>query len=339
MIIKAREIPEIILELQALLRRLPLQYNNIQVLVDELNRRTAGHKGEEALDYPLSLLDPQKYLIFHGLRLQIGDHYFQIDTLVISKYFILLIEVKNLAGTIYFDPVFSQLIQIKDEQQTVYPDPHIQLHRQQTHFEKWLRQNGFSSIPIYSLVVISNDKTLIKTSPNNHKIHSTVIHRHLLPTRISQFEKNNSNENYNDKEIKKLARMLKKKHRSSEHSIVERFNIHPTEIRGGVLCQSCNHGPLVRKHGFWFCTKCKSKDTIGHIQALVDYRLIFKSKTITNSEARKYLNIESRFVVTRLLKSLSLSSTGTKKSTTYDLTQLTQQNAPTNTNKKPATTK
>ncbi len=336
MIIKAREIPEIILELQALLRRLPLQYHNIQVLIDELNRRTAGHKGEEALDFPLSLLDPQKYLILHGLRLQIDNHFFQIDTLVISKNFILLIEVKNLAGTIYFDPVFSQLIQIKDDQQTVYPDPQIQLHRQKTHFEKWLRLNGFSSIPIYSLVVISNDRTLIKTSPNNHKIHSTVIHRHLLPTRITQFEKNNFSENYNDKEIKKLARMLKKKHRMTEHSILERFHISPSEIRGGVICKLCNHGPLVRKHGFWFCTKCKSKDTNGHIQALMDYQLIFKKETITNGEARKYLNIESRFVVTRLLKSLSLSSTGDKKSTTYNLTK---QNVPTTPNKKPATTK
>jgi ribosomal protein L37AE/L43A len=316
-----------------------MQYHNIQVLVDELNRRTAGHRGEEALDYPLSLLDPQKYLIFHGLRLQIDNHFFQIDTLVISKNFILLIEVKNLAGTIYFDPVFSQLIQIKDEQQTVYPDPQIQLHRQKTHFEKWLLQNGFSSFPIYCLVVISNDKTLIKTSPNNHKIHSTVIHRHLLPTRITQFEKNNFSENYNDKEIKKLARMLKKKHRRAEHSILERFNISPSEIKGGVICKSCNHGPLVRNHGAWFCTKCKRKNTNGHIQALMDYRLLFKRATITNGEARKYLNIESRFVVTRLMKSLSLSSTGDKKATTYDLTNLPKHNPHTKPNKKPATNK
>jgi hypothetical protein len=53
MIIKDREIPRIILKPQALLRRFPLHHHKIQILVDELNRRTAGHKGEEALDYPL----------------------------------------------------------------------------------------------------------------------------------------------------------------------------------------------------------------------------------------------------------------------------------------------
>lgn len=338
MIIKDRDIPRIILKLQALLRRFPLHHHKIQILVDELNRRTAGHKGEEALDYPLSLLDTEKYLIFHGLRLQIGNHFFQIDTLVISKNFILLIEVKNLAGTIYFDPVFSQLIQIKDEQKQAYPDPQIQLLRQAEQLKKWLNHHGFSSIPIFSLVVISNDKTIIKTSPENHNLNSSVIHRHLLPTHIKKLEKSTQTEVYDHKEIKKLIRLLKKKHIEAEHSILGRFNISPSEIKKGVFCAVCTHSPLVRKHGSWFCTNCKAKNLNGHVQALIDYCLLIKP-IITNEEARKFLSIESRYVTKRLLKSLNLPTTGTKKSTTYDLTQLTKQNVPTNSNKKPATTK
>lgn len=338
MIIQDREIPRIILKLQALLRRLPLHHPKIQVIVDELNRRSAGHKGEEALDYPLNLLDPKKYLIFHGLRLQINNNFFQIDTLVISKHFILLIEVKNLAGSIYFDPVFKQLIQMKDDQKIAFPDPQIQLQRQEMQFKKWLKQNGFSPIPILSLVVISNDKTIINTSSNNNNINSKVLHRYLLPMQIHKYEESHPYENYTDKEIKKLIRLLKKKHVRADHSILERFNLSSSDIRQGVICDTCNHSPLVRDHGSWFCIKCKSKNTNGHIQALVDYQLLVK-QTITNGEARKFLNIESRFVVTRLLKSLNLPATGDKKGTTYDLTYLTKQNDRTNTNKKPATTK
>jgi Nuclease-related domain len=338
MIIKDREVPRIILKLQALLRRFPLNHQKVQTLVDELNRRTAGHKGEEALDYPISLLDPKKYLIFHGLRLQIGNHFFQIDTLVISKNFILLIEVKNLAGTIYFDPVFSQLIQIKNEQKSAYPDPQIQLLRQAEHLKKWLKHNGFSSISIFTLVVVSNDKTIIKTSPDNHNLNSSVIHRHLLPTYIKKFEKSAQSEAYDQKEIKKLIRLLKKKHVEAEHSILDRFNISPSEIKRGVFCEVCTYSPLVRKHGSWFCTNCKTKNLNGHVQALMDYCLLF-NPLITNEEARKFLNIESRYVVKRLLKSLNLPTTGTKKATTYNLTHLTKQNDRINTNKKPATTK
>jgi ribosomal protein L37AE/L43A len=336
MIIQDREIPRIILKLQALLRRLPLNHPKIQLLVDELNRRSAGHRGEEALDYPLSLLDPKEYLIFHGLRLQINNYFFQIDTLVISKHFILLIEVKNLAGSIYFDPVFSQLIQIKDDQKIAFPDPQIQLHRQGEQFKKWLLQNGFSSIPIFTLVVISNDKTIIKTSTDNNNLNSKVIHRHLLPMQIHKFEKSNPNEKYTDKQIKKLIRSLKKKHIEADHSILERFKISPREIKQGVICDRCNHSPLVREHGSWFCNQCKSKNTNGHIYALLDYQMLIRP-TITNGEARKFLNIESRYVTKRLLKSLNLPTTGTQKATTYDLTHLTKTNQPPN--KKTATNK
>ncbi|MEL3972523.1 nuclease-related domain-containing protein [Rossellomorea oryzaecorticis] len=338
MIIQDRDIPRVILKLQALLRRLPLNHPKIQVIVDELNRRSAGHKGEEALDYPLSLLDPKKYLIFHGLRLQINNNFFQIDTLVISKHFILLTEVKNLAGSIYFDPVFSQLIQMKDDQKIAFPDPQIQLQRQEMQFKNWLLQNGFSAIPISSLVVISNDKTIIKTSPDNNNLNSKVIHRHLLPMQIHKFEKSHQYENINDKEIKKLVRLLKKKHVVADHSILERFNLSPSEVREGVICDTCNHSPLVRKHGAWFCIKCKSKNTDGHIQALIDYQLLIKP-TISNGEARKFLNIESRFVAIRLLKSLNLPADGYNKGTTYDLTKLTKQNPHPNPIQKPATTK
>jgi hypothetical protein len=58
---------------------------------------------------------------------------------------------------------------------------------------------------------------------------------------------------------------------------------------------------------------------------------------ITNGEARKFLKIESRYVVKRLLKSLNLPTIGTKKGTTYDLTDLSKTNN--QPNKKPVTNK
>jgi hypothetical protein len=200
--------------------------------------------------------------------------------------------VKNVAGSIYFDPIFRQLIQLKEDKKIAFPYPQIQLHRQGAGIKKMLLHNGFSSIPIFTLVVISNDKTIIKTSPDNNNLNSRVIHRHLLPMQIHKYEKSNQNENYNDKQIKKLIRILKKKHIEADHSILERFKISPCEIRQGVICDTCNYSPLVREHGSWFCIQCKSKNTHGHIQTLLDYQMLIRPK-ITNGEARKFLKIES----------------------------------------------
>ncbi|MGV3464645.1 MAG: nuclease-related domain-containing protein [Heyndrickxia sp.] len=38
------------------------------------------YNGEQSVDYFLSLLNEKKYFIFHDLRLQVNNHFFQIDT-------------------------------------------------------------------------------------------------------------------------------------------------------------------------------------------------------------------------------------------------------------------
>ncbi|WP_367888742.1 nuclease-related domain-containing protein [Alteribacillus bidgolensis] len=54
----------------------------------------AGYKGEQSIDYPLTFLPSNKFYIRHGLRLFDGSHYFQIDTLILSWDFFLILEVK-----------------------------------------------------------------------------------------------------------------------------------------------------------------------------------------------------------------------------------------------------
>ena len=58
----------------------------------------AGYYGEKSLDYHLSSLNQEKFDIYPGLRLSIRSQYFQIDSLVITTRFLLIIEIKNLKG-------------------------------------------------------------------------------------------------------------------------------------------------------------------------------------------------------------------------------------------------
>ncbi|MEG9295619.1 nuclease-related domain-containing protein [Mangrovibacillus sp. Mu-81] len=110
--VNEREFPRVILILDALQGRLTPHHPKIPLISDEFHKRLAGHKGEVSLDYVLKMLDKNSCFILYGLRLKINDTYFQMNTLLLSHKFIIIIEVKNLAGTIYFDPVFNQMIQI-----------------------------------------------------------------------------------------------------------------------------------------------------------------------------------------------------------------------------------
>ncbi|TMU83607.1 NERD domain-containing protein [Bacillus sp. BHET2] len=320
MIEKERVMPRIILILQALLRRLPQNHPKQHLISDELGKRMAGYKGETALDYTFSFLDPKTHFILHDLRIPFKDSFFQIDTLIITTKFILIIEVKYLAGVAYFDPVFNQLIQTKDGSEIALPDPTLQIKRQESQLIKWLNKYAFPSIPIYSYVVMSNDRTIIKTSPDNKSLNKVVIHRHSLLDKINRLENaGHGIETISIKNIKKLIRTFKRHHQEANPSVLERYNIMEKDLLKGVYCEKCNHLPLERRHGTWSCLKCENNNSHAHIQALNDYELLI-SPTITNTKLRKYLAIESPYVAKRLLQSLNLPTTGTKKGTTYILT-------------------
>ena len=108
MIVQERPIPIRIQKNEVLLRRLPKNHITRAAIESELARRWSGHRGEQAVDFPLSKLPESDYLIFHGMRLTNGQFYFQIDTLILTAYFALVLEVKNYVGTLYFDPVLNQ---------------------------------------------------------------------------------------------------------------------------------------------------------------------------------------------------------------------------------------
>ncbi|MFE5428411.1 nuclease-related domain-containing protein [Peribacillus simplex] len=145
MIVKERKVPLSILKLRALAHRLPQSHPKIPSIMNELKKREAGFKGESAIDFPLSFLEPKNYFIFHDLRLQDQSRFFQMDTLLVSKKFALIIEVKNIAGSIYFDPHFNQLIRKKEGKETAFPDPIIQVSRQESQLKNWFLKKIFSA--------------------------------------------------------------------------------------------------------------------------------------------------------------------------------------------------
>ncbi|WP_052144744.1 nuclease-related domain-containing protein [Halalkalibacter okhensis] len=113
---KERKIPLKILKLEALLRRLPAHHSIRNKIEEELKKRKAGYRGEQAIDYHLKTQPIDDGLILHDNRLKQGkDHFFQIDTLIVTTRFFMILEIKNITGTLYFDQEFQQLIRKKME--------------------------------------------------------------------------------------------------------------------------------------------------------------------------------------------------------------------------------
>ncbi|YCI76831.1 NERD domain-containing protein [Bacillus sp. R1-10] len=285
--------------------------------MNDLKKREAGYKGECSIDFPLSFLEPKSYFIFHDLRLQDQSRFFQLDTLLISKKFALIIEVKNMAGSLYFDPHFNQLIRTIEGKETAFPDPIMQVSRQESQLTNWFLKNGFPSLPILSLIVISNPQTIIRTAPENHKLHYKVIHRDALPAKINQMEHSLTESSFSEKYLKKAVRVMNKHHIDAEFSILERYNLTEKDLIQGVICENCKGNKLFRRHGTWLCNQCQSNKT-AHIHALRDYFYLIGS-TIRNRQLRDFLSISSSSSATRILQSLNLTSSGANEGRVYSL--------------------
>nr|WP_276310196.1 nuclease-related domain-containing protein [Bacillus salacetis] len=88
-------------------------------------------------------------------RLFDGTHYFQIDSVIITGKYILIVETKNMPGTLNFDTEFNQLIRTNEKVEEAFSDPMIQVKRHKAQLRKWLACLHLSHLPIESLVVIS----------------------------------------------------------------------------------------------------------------------------------------------------------------------------------------
>ncbi|WP_168413044.1 nuclease-related domain-containing protein [Bacillus salacetis] len=148
MIVKKRSVPVRIQQNEALLGRLDPCHPKRELIQEDLSKRAAGYKGECSVDYYLSFLSEKEYHIFHSLRLPPKDVHFQLDILLISPKRIILLEVKNISGTVVFGDPFNQLVRLKDDVETGFENPITQVRRQRFQLIKWLSKNNNFPLPL-----------------------------------------------------------------------------------------------------------------------------------------------------------------------------------------------
>ncbi|MEH7347838.1 nuclease-related domain-containing protein [Gottfriedia acidiceleris] len=327
MILKERTVPLVIKKLEALLRRLPSDHPQWSRIEEDLFKYKAGYQGEKSLDYHLSFFPKERSFILHDVRL-VDDvkHFFQIDTIIITPRVLIIIEVKNLIGTLYFDQHFNQLIRSIDGKEESFTNPIVQVERQKRQLLQWLRKHNFINLSVIPYVVVSSPKTIIKASSNQSEIAKKVFHSELLYKKVEELELKFKTDFYTHKEIRRLAKLLIKQHQLLDQNILDKYNIGTNELLTGVICMNCHQFSMVRDKGNWICKNCLQVSKLAHISALVDYFLLI-GNSINNKQVRDFLHIPSIYNASRLLRKLNLPSSGTKKDKIHYLDELSQQSS------------
>ncbi|MFC4320485.1 nuclease-related domain-containing protein [Litchfieldia salsa] len=300
-------------KLEALIRRVHKSHSSYSKIERELSRNLAGYRGEKSFCYYLEEVDSQKYIIFHGLRLKHNDQYFQMDVVIISVVFILIIEVKNIAGTIFFDQELHQLIRKMEHLEEGFVDPIVQVQSQSSEFTRWIKKLELPNVPVETLVVISNPSTIIKS---NKQISHLVSHSSNFNRALELLEKKYKQACYTKKDLQKLSSRLITKHISHDPDVFELYQLDKNDIVRGVHCPKCSKIPMKRMLGKWCCDQCKYISKNAHVDSLKDYSLLVRP-TITNEQLREFLQLPSRSIATSILKSLKLESSGKNKGIIY----------------------
>lgn len=316
MIHKARSKPRILHFNEAILGRIPANHPKVPMILDSINRHEAGYAGERKLDYYLEQLPKNHYNILNDLRLHNSNTFFQLDSVLITLKYILLVDSKNIAGRLNFDNQFDQLIQ-NDE--TTYENPLLQgkLHARDT--RKWLLTHQFPSVPIEYLVVLTNNNCLIQSVDDPATLFRVCRGRSVIQ-RIEGLtnQYTNAPNVLTSEQCHQLIKLLLAKHTDPVYDIEKIYNISRSEVKSGVHCPTCKLLGCIYHRGKWICPKCGCESYGAHLKALRDYYLLF-GPLITNQQFCEFLHFPSMDLSYKKLISLNLPSSGPKKTRIYQL--------------------
>jgi hypothetical protein len=148
-----------------------------------------------------------------------------MDTLVLTANFALIIESKNIYGTLYFDPASRQVIRTFDVIQDGFADPLQQAKRQEKMFNKWMARHILKTFQTYSLVAIGYPSTIIKTPSNNQVIFQKLLHAEHIRDKIEELIQSTTDSHLTSYQIKKITQLLHNQHTPLSFDALTHYSI------------------------------------------------------------------------------------------------------------------
>jgi ribosomal protein S27AE len=267
-----------------------------RIKTDYKNSR-AGFAGELKVDKFLEELElKMPYYVLQNLTIKVGKKEVQIDTLLIHPNFILVIEIKNMRGEFYFDPVNKHFYRINDAgEKEGMRNPEAQLNRSTTIINSFLHNKGVEISSNGIIVFVSRAGIVMQASEKWKSIPLDSLVEYV------EFLENHTNEVISSELCKRLAYELLLEDRPDKPlSIVGYYNISADKVKKGVRCPKCSFIPMLRNHSRWYCGKCGEESRDAHLKTLQEFRLLFGPE-ITSKVASEFMHHDSIYFAIRVL--------------------------------------
>jgi len=311
MLLKKREVSSKQLTLEMIERRLPKSHPKSTYYQEMLNRTRAGYAGEQRVDQEWQeIYLEQCHYLLHDVQLKAeGGAIHQMDTLYMSRNFVLIVEIKNIVGRVEYMEDNHQFIRItSDGKVDGFRSPFDQVKRHARFMRQIFQKAGYH-IPIVYMIVSANPKMIMSASLSAQPI----IHVSGLAEKVEQLFLRHSEICLSEKDLKHIAKHILKKHEPKQWLP----DIDWGELRKGALCSQCEFQyALQYSFGKWRCSNCQRTDNESMLVALKDYQLMM-GNNISNAQFRTFFDIDSERVAYYLLKKLKFKVSGGKKNRNY----------------------
>jgi ribosomal protein S27AE len=257
----------------------------------------AGFAGELKVDKFLEELElKMPYYVLQNLNIKVGKKEVQIDTILIHPNFILVIEIKNMRGEFYFDPITKHFYRMNETgQKEGMRNPEAQLSRSTTIINSFLRNKGIEISSNGLIVFVSRAGIVMQASEKWITIPLDSLVEYI------EFLENRTKLAIPSETCKRLAyELLGEDRPEKSHRIVDYYNISFDKVKKGVRCPECNHIPMLRKHSRWYCVKCGKESRDAHLKTLQEFRLLFGPE-ITSKSASEFMQHDSIYFAIRVL--------------------------------------
>ncbi|MFT8364093.1 MAG: nuclease-related domain-containing protein [Sporolactobacillus sp.] len=290
------------------------------ILGEQLRNYQAGFNGEKSLEPHLRALNSRDFLILHDLRLFNLIYYFQMDFLLLHPSCLIVLEVKNLAGTLSLDCTNHQLTRLFKQEEEIFPDPLVQSRALTQQLRDWLviHYPQLAEIPIHDHVVFSSPGTFINFSNGSLSEKQRIIRGPEVTQQVSKIIDSMPAPVLTMKTLRQIGNKLLADNHPKTIDLLRSGTLQENQIMKGVRCPSCGHLPMKRIVHSWQCPNCHKNAQKAHLASLRDYQLIYGSR-ITNQQCRDFLQIESESTSRFLLQSMHLKSSGKTRTKTYYL--------------------
>lgn len=248
--------------------------------------------------------------IFHDLSLT-SINTFQMDHFFKTPYYGVILETKNIGGSLEFKDHPPQLIRTREDgHKDGFESPVVQLERNCELLTEWLKRRQIH-LPIYGAVVLAYPKQIVSLPPAKTEL--------LFPSMVPDFIKKLPVQGKKlDKDVFNWlsSELLNSHHFFIPKPISESYKIPIADFQPGVRCNRCGKIGMVKQPRTWYCPKCMMKDSLAHEREFLEWFLLFK-RTITNKECRDFLMVDDIQVAKRMLQSMDWGFSGTFRNREY----------------------